>query len=113
MGDHTLFTFYQHKTQDDKKQQEIRPWRSTDRSRHHPHLPPHMDDDLQTFFNLFLTLIRINQCVGSSISAAPVSTSGADDHHATLADEFERWRAAIALFEAAGESTTAPPPQNH
>jgi hypothetical protein len=82
MGDHALFAFYQHKTQ------EIRPWRPTDWSRHHPYLPPHMGDHPQTFFIPFSTSLCTIGCIGS-FSATPDCTSAADDHHTTQADEFE------------------------
>jgi hypothetical protein len=56
-------------------------------SRHHPHLPPHMGDRLQTFFIPFTTSLRTIRCVGSS-SATPVCTSGTDDHHGRMNSRF-------------------------
>jgi hypothetical protein len=41
------------------------------------------------FYSLIPTSLRTIRCIGS-VSATPVCTSAANDHHATPADEFER-----------------------
>ena len=70
------------------KKSTIRPWRPTDRSRHHPYLPPHMGDHPQTFFIPFSTSLRTIRCVGS-FSATPDCTSAADDQHGHAIHDFD------------------------
>jgi hypothetical protein len=49
---------------------------------HRPQLSPQMGDRLQTFFNLFPTSLRINQCVGSigPLSFAPPQLTIINNH---------------------------------